>query len=258
MGTKKLNEQEWQGYVTKCATGAWPIPREMISDQEDWVCRAVVGRALYFKKQVEDAMVVLSTVLDEEPDMEAPADTSMSQAEHKVLCLRDIAEIVWDLAKQGEASLQYLDRAFELARSYEHPFRTDARGDIWYRRLNVLAGMGRGEEAEAEAKRMIAEERACSHAPQRKENPPSRVNPYIYFSLRFLAEQAYAQGRVADACSLFEDAFAYYPLSEAGERDVQRAVATTNPEQRYKAFKMCTTMQYLPWEKRPKVVIDRG
>ena len=58
---------------------------------------------------------------------------------------------------------------------------------------------------------------------------------------------------MADACALLDDAYAYFPLSRAGIRDVDKARATADPEARWKAWQSCLANQYLPWEKQPVV-----
>ena len=224
---------------------------------------------LYFIKDVEGALTVLSTFInDVEPDLNDHPDQGMCEAEHFVLSLRDISEIIWKLTKNGDASLQYLDRAFEICRKFPYRFHTEARGDIWYRRLNVLAESGKSETAVAEAEEMVKNEKLESHAPHPIIPDPlyDTVNPYIFYSLRFLAEQKHKEGKTAEACALFAEAYNYaeacalfaeaynyFPLSAAGIRDVNKAKETKNVEEQYKAWIFCTTYQYLPWEKQPIV-----
>lgn len=157
---KEIENKEWQQYVTQCTTGEWPVPASFVSDKDNWVCRAIVGRVLYFTKDLEGALTVLSTfVNDVRPDLADHPAEGMCEAEHFVLSLRDVADIIWKLTKNGDATLQYLDRAFQICREFPYRFHTEARGDIWYRRLNVLAESGRRDEALADAKRMAGEER---------------------------------------------------------------------------------------------------
>ena len=150
-----MNEQEWQACVNHVAGGEYPVPRGMISNYNDWRCRSTVGRALYWMGEVEAAMHVLATILDVEPDMEDAPEMGLSEAEHKVLCLRDIAEIVWKLAHNEDAALNYLDQAYALSRAYKHPFRSASRGDMFYRRLAILREVGKEEQAVQEAEKML-------------------------------------------------------------------------------------------------------
>ena len=62
-------------------------------------------------KDIEGAMAVLATVKDVQPDMNDAPEFGLSEVEHKVLCLRDIAEIVWTLTGIGDAPLVYLKRS---------------------------------------------------------------------------------------------------------------------------------------------------
>ena len=236
---KDIDNQEWKTYVTKCTTGEWPVPPSFVSDKNNWMCRAIVGRVLYFTKDVEGALRVLSTIVnDVEPDLEDHPDQGMCEAEHFVLSLRDIADIIWKLTRNGDAAVQYLDRAFAICRKFPYRFHTEARGDIWYRRLNVLAESGKLEQAVSDAEEMVKNE---------------KLQSYIFYSLRFLAEQKHKEGKTAEACVLLAEAYDYFPLSAAGRRDVQKAKETKDIEAQFKAWTFCTTMQYLPWEKQPIV-----
>lgn len=100
-----------------------------VSDKNNWLCRAIVGRVLYFIKDVEGALTVLSTFInDVEPDMDDHPDQGMCEAEHFVLSLRDISEIIWKLTKNGDAALQYLDRAFIICRKFPYRFSHGSPG----------------------------------------------------------------------------------------------------------------------------------
>ena len=146
-----MDPQEWKVYVKKVIIGAWQIPSNMVSNPNVGRCRSIVGRALYLKEEKEEAMIVLSTVLDVEPNMEDAPEYGLSEAEPKVLCLRDIAEIVWDLTKDKEATLWYLDEAFRLSREDKYSFIAASRCDMWYRILNGDQETGDGELARCAA-----------------------------------------------------------------------------------------------------------
>lgn len=242
-----MDQQEWMGYVARLANGEYPVPLSMIQDYNDWRCRSIVGRALYWMGDTESAMRVLSTVVDIKPDMDDDPEYGLSEAEHKVLCLRDIAEIVWKLAKSEEAALTYLQEAYEIARAYTHTFHSCARGDMFYRRLLVLREAGKEEQAVQEAKAMVEAE---------KDN--GGVNPYKYFALKFLAENAHNAGDDAKACDIYAEAFKSYPRNEIADRDINNAAAETDIAKRYKAYNFCSTVQYVPWEYQEPVVLRRG
>ena len=239
-----MNEQEWQACVNHVAGGEYPVPRGMISNYNDWRCRSTVGRALYWMDEVEAAMHVLATILDVEPDMEDAPEMGLSEAEHKVLCLRDIAEIVWKLAHNEDAALNYLDQAYALSRAYKHPFRSASRGDMFYRRLAILREVGKEEQAVQEAEKMLELE---------AEN--DGINPYRYFAYKFLAEHEHNNGDDEKAAQLFAEAFRYYPVSEAG--DLPKAATAETAADRYKAYVFCSTIQYKPWEELPPAIIRR-
>lgn len=242
-----MEREEWMGYVARLANGEYPVPTAMIQDYDDWRCRSIVGRALYWMGDTEGAMRVLSTVVNIEPDLEEMPEYGLSEAEHKVLCLRDIADIVWKLAKGEEAALTYLAEAHAICRRCRHRFRTTPRGEMFYKRLQILREAGKEAQAMAEAQQMVEDE---------KEN--NGVNPYKYYALRFLAESAHADSDDEKACGYFAEAFKYYPRNEIADRDINKAAAETDAAKRYKAYEFCSGVQYLPWEEQPPVVLRRG
>lgn len=120
---EQLSKAEWQAYVQQVSTGEWVIPVTLIQDYDNWLCRSMVGRALYFRGDLEGAMRVLSTVLDVAPSREVPAQ-GMSQVEHKILCLRDLAKIIWQLTANQAAAEKFWQQALALAHSWQQPFHS--------------------------------------------------------------------------------------------------------------------------------------
>lgn len=233
-----MEQQEWDGYVQKVASCPYPILPEFIKNQEDWHCRSVVGRMLFFLKDIEGAMLVLSTVRDIEIDMEQYPEVGMSDAEHKCLCLRDLGEIVWQLTQKAEAALYYFEKAYDLCKEYKHPFHAAKRGAIWSRRLEIKSESGYLAEALDECMTKMEE-----------QNKDDEINQYLFFGNKFLAERFAEKGDYSKAVAYMVEAYRYFPLSVAGKKDVAEATAETDPASSYKLFMHCTTLQYLPWEK---------
>ena len=155
-------------------------------------------------KDIEGAMAVLATVKDVQPDMEDAPEFGLSEAEHKVLCLRDIAEIVWRLTGTGDAPIIYLNEAYRLCREYKKVFRSADRGAIWARRLELQRSCGAEDAALSEARAMLEAEKAVEG-----------VNPYRFHALKFIAESMAGQGDYAKAALLFADAYKSFPVNEA-------------------------------------------
>lgn len=241
-----MNEKEWLDCTQRVSGGEYPIPQGMISDYNDWRCRSIVGRALYWMKETELAMQVLATVLEVQPDLEDAPEFGLSEVEHKVLCLIDVAEIVWQLARSEDAALNYLMQAYDLSRKYQKPFRSASRGEIFYRRLVILREVGKEIQAVQEAQEMLLAE-------QGKEG----INPYRYFAYKFLAEHEHLQKNDENAVKLYAEAFKYYPVSEAGKRDLLKASSIVGASEAYKEYARCSTIQYKPWEKLPEAIVRR-
>ncbi len=233
-----MDQLEWQGYVHRVATCDYPIPLNFINDYNDWKCRSTVGRMLLILRDVEGAMAVLATVKDVQPDMEDAPEYGMSEAEHKVLCLRDIAQIVWQLTGTADAPLVYLREAYNICRKYRHVFRSADRGRIWVRRLELLRSCGQEDKALAEAEAMLEQER---------DN--AGVNPYRFRALVFKAESMAEKGDYERACAAIAEAYQSFPMTEAAERDLAAAAAMEPPAERYAQYRYCTAIQYQPWER---------
>lgn len=241
-----MDQQEWNSYVHTLATCPYPIPPYLVANQEDWKCRSIVGRMLYILKDIEGAMAVLSTVKDIQPDMEDAPETGLSECEHKVLCLRDIAEIVWQLTGMAQAPLVYLKDAEHLCRVYKHPFKTCDRGFIWVRQLELMRECGRGKEASQLAAAMLQEAK-----------PDKRgVSPYLYHALKFMAEDMATLGKLQEAVSLYLQAYKYYPQSQAGDKALAAAQALPTPQEQYQELCHCSTITYARWEETKVPTIE--
>lgn len=241
-----MEQEQWKEYVKKVANCQWPVPVSMISDMDNWRCRSIVGRMLLVLDDIEGAMQVLSTVINEKPDENNVPENGLSDVEHKVLCLRDVAEIIWKLTGTDHAPLIYLNSAYKYCRKFQHPFRSVARGDIWYRRLEIMRDSNQLEKALQEAEEMLEAE---------KNN--GGINPYRYAAYKFLAEDAAGREDYAKAAELLAEGLKYYPLNEQGEKDVAEAAAASDAQERYKKYHHCTTIKYKPWEELPPVVLKR-
>ena len=241
-----MDPKEWQAYVEKVAKCQFPVPMELINDYEDWRCRSIVGRMLLVLDDVEGAIAILSTVKDIKPNLEDVPENGLSEAEHKVLCLRDIAEIVYKLTGTTAAPIVYLDEANHWCRAYQHPFRGADRGAIWYRRQELLLEAGQNERAMELAEKTWNAEKA-----------EVKVNPYAFYAAKFLAEQLAAQGDYTKAALLLEAAYQYYPENADCKQALAAAGKLEDAAKRYEAYHKCTTISYEPWEKRELAVVDR-
>jgi len=230
--------EEWQEYVNRVASYSVPIPPDFIKDYNDWHCRSIVGRMLFLMKDIEGAMRVLSTVRDIEIDMEQYPDYGLSDAEHKCLCLRDLGEIVWLLTQKAEAALYYFEQAYAICRDYKHPLHSAKRGAIWARILDIKFASGKQSEALNECLGKMQE-----------QNATEGINQYLFYGNKFLAERFAEKGDFAQANAHFAEAFKYYPLSEAGIRDIAEAAAEADADVGYEKYQHCATIQYLPWER---------
>lgn len=229
--------EEWQGYVSTVANCDYPIPPNFINNYNDWHCRSIVGRMLFMLKDIEGAMRVLSTVRDVEVDMEHNPEYGLSDPEHKCLCFRDLGEIVWMLSGNAQASLYYFEEAYKICQEYKHPMISAKRGGIWARRLEIKRDSGDLKTALDECLVKMEE-----------QNKEDKINTYLFYGNKFLADTFAQKGDYAKACDFMAAGFKYYPLSEAGERDIAEAEAIEDLQKRYEAYSHCATLQYRPWE----------
>lgn len=250
-----MDPQEWNAYVQKIATCDYPIPAGMINNYEDWKHRSIVGRMLYILKDVEGAMAVLATVRDIVPNMDDAPEYGLSEVEHKVLCLRDIADIVFSLTGMGDAAIIYLKQADKLCREYKHVFRSANRGAIWSRELEIMKDCGMQGEAKAKAEACINGEGATGNGIDANYLIPG-INTYFYHAYKFLAECAADEENYAKASSLLREAYGFFPVSEACKKDLADAAACETAKEQYYAYHHCTTIQYMQWEKTNAPTVD--
>ncbi|MDD3396662.1 MAG: hypothetical protein PHQ45_05515 [Acidaminococcaceae bacterium] len=236
----QLDPQEWKAYVDFVSGGEWPIPRGFISNYDNWLCRSMVGRALYFREKPEEAMAVLSTVLAVEPSMEKPEANSMSEVEHKILCLRDLAKIIWGFTHNNEAAIKYWDEAVEWCRKWPYNFHSIARGEISYGRVGQL---WEAQEQEL-ADKYLHEMAKSDHFEMQQYN----VNSNRYYAYKFMAEREHAAGNIQKAAIMYEEAFKYYPMSVEARRNEADAKAQKDPESKYNKCVEMSKRQYLLWE----------
>lgn len=229
--------EEWQEYVNIVAGCDYPIPPSFIQDYNDWHCRSIVGRMLLMLGNVEGAMRVLSTVRDVEVDMEHNPEYGLSDPEHKCLCYRDLGEIVWMLTQNADAALYYFEQAYAICKEYTYAFHSAKRGGIWARRLEIKRASGKLPEALDECLTKMDE--------QDKED---NINQYLFFGNKFLAECYAEKEDYAKACACLAEGFKYYPLSDAGKKDIAEVEGLADLKERYNGYLHCATLQYLPWE----------
>jgi len=147
-----ITKAEWPEIVNKLKHSALPVPPSFVSDYDNWLCRSYAGRTLFVMEDYENALMVLATVLDVQPDLQDKPAEGFSQVEHKVLCLLDMVELIMGLAHNPEAALRYQNEAVELCETFQGEFRTADPEKIWQKKIELLRLAGRVEEAETAAK----------------------------------------------------------------------------------------------------------
>ena len=242
-----MDMQEWQAYVKKVANSQYPVPEGMIKNYDDWRCRSIVGRMLYVLEDIEGAIAVLLTVKDIKPNLQDVPEKGLSEAEHMVLCLRDIAEIIYKVMGNVPIAITYLGHAHQICRAYKHPFRSADKGGVWHRSLELMEEIGETEKAIAKAEAMLEEE---------KDN--FGKNPYRYYANIYLAKQAAKAEDYVKGAELIAEAYKYYPVNDACLKDLAEAAVIKDAKARYEKYAHCTTIQYNFWEERKVAVIDRS
>ena len=125
------------------------IPPSFVNNYDDWRCRSFAGRALLAMEDYNSAIPVLASVLDVEPDLQDRPAEGFSQAEHKVLCLTDMVELIMGLANNPEAALRYQNEAVKLCEKFQGEFITANPEKIWQKKIELLRLAGREGEAKA-------------------------------------------------------------------------------------------------------------
>lgn len=148
-----IEKAEWPEILAKLKKSSLLIPPSFINNYDDWRCRSFAGRALLAMEDYDSAIPVLASVLDVEPDLKDKPVEGFSQAEHKVLCLMKMAEVIWGMMQNGEAALHYVDEAIAICEKFDGVFRSLDPLEVWQYRLKILRLMGQTEQAATEEQR---------------------------------------------------------------------------------------------------------
>ena len=143
---KGITKEEWQEVVQALRRSPLPVPPSLIGDYDNWLCRSYAGRTFFTMGDYENAIMVLATVLDIQPDLEDKPQDGFSQAEHKVLCLLDMVEIIMALANNPTAALRYMDEVVAICEKFDGEFISANPEKIWQRRQELLRLAGQNEE----------------------------------------------------------------------------------------------------------------
>ncbi len=146
-----ITKEEWPEIVNRLKHSALPVPPSFVGDYDNWLCRSYAGRTLFSMGDYENALMVLATVLEVEPDLQDRPAEGFSQAEHKVLCLIDMVELIMGLANNPEAALRYQDEAVDICEKFQGEFITANPEKIWQKKIELLRLAGRAVEAETAA-----------------------------------------------------------------------------------------------------------
>lgn len=147
---EKITQAEWSAIVEKLKKSPLPIPPSFVANLDDWKCRSNAGRALYSLGDYDNAIIVLVSVLDVEPNLDDNPEEGFSEAEHKVLCLMCMVDLIWGMMQNGDAALMYLDKALAICEKFTGVFHSQDPLQVWHKRLDILKKMGKEEQAQAE------------------------------------------------------------------------------------------------------------
>lgn len=156
------------------------------SDTSDWEVKCLLARFLIHPSlgREAEALELFQDALKESDGMEMDQDA----ADQKAWMLRDLSGLEHH-RNNHEKALDYIQQAIQIADTRKCSYSFTIRGELVYRKLDILCAMGRENEAMAEADQLIEE-----HADSRSTN-----DSYIFFCYRFKAQQAARRNNPANA-----------------------------------------------------------
>ena len=153
----------------------------------------------------EAAIKILKTIVAGE----VSSDEVESMA--KALCM--LGEAVWANEGKADEALLYLQKASEYIEQlsvFEH--LNLQKGEVWAKRLYVLAEAGRLEQAIQEIEMKFAQ----------YEGVKTRGNSYLYYACLFKAWLAEQEGRKDKAKQCLREAFLYGPMSSESRKEMRK------------------------------------
>ena len=152
----------------------------------DWERKCFLARFLMHPAldRKDEAIELFQEALEESTGIEMDQNTK----DKKAWLLRDLS-VLESHRGDNEKALDYILQSINIANSSSCNYEYVIRGELVLQKLSILCALGREDEADAEADRLIEE-----HADSKSTN-----DSYIYFCYRFKAEQAASRNDLAEA-----------------------------------------------------------
>lgn len=156
-------------------------------------------------KEQKAAIKILRTIVA----AEVSSDEFESMA--KALCM--LGEAVWAQEGKADEALQYLQKASEYIEQLSVFEQLNLqKGEVWAKRLYVLAEAGRLEQAMQEIEMKFAQYAGVK----------ARGNSYLYYACLFKAWLAEQEGRKDKAKQCLREAFPYGAMSIERRKEVRK------------------------------------
>lgn len=129
-------------------------------------------------------------------------DLNENNIEDRILAFEKLSLIYWDCIDDLDKSLEYINRAIELANSTNIAFSHVLRGALFNTRFKLLQLLDRTDEIEVEILRII----------DMYKTDKSSSNSCLYTVYKYKANEEYNRGNFETALGYLMDAQQYYPV----------------------------------------------
>lgn len=210
-----MDKEEFSYLVDTVLDNAARPPRDLFANgYDDWHCRARLGHFLAMPEfnNTDKAKELFLSVLEAEPDEENSQDV-----EEKAYALQHLSQLE-KKEKDYRNALEHINRAIELAESYDYLYKYILRGELWADRWNIMHLMKQTEDAEAEVDERI----------EVFKDIPIEHNSYLYYGYRFKAQLAAERGVPLVAKDYMHMALHNMEINEQHKKRLDQAFAATH------------------------------
>lgn len=122
--------------------------------------------------------------------------------EDRILALYNLGDIYWNYIGDLDKAFEYICAALELSENTDESFCCILRGKLLKIKLNLLAQLGKNEEAKMELERII----------NKYTNKNISNNSLLFYAYQHMAELDYEKGSYKTALEFLENAAMYCPV----------------------------------------------
>lgn len=126
-----MTPKEYQYWIEHVRKNYLSLPDITIKDMSNWRHRSVLAKALARTGEYKPAIELFQSILDITVNGNEDDDSSLSDVEDKVWCLKELAIILWRTTGSRKEAIQFMEEATKLLTTYPQQFTFLDKCEVW-------------------------------------------------------------------------------------------------------------------------------